>query len=78
MTQTSFRSLNDQSWIYRYDLKTKQQSSLWKHPASSQPKQVWQVKSSVKSMLVCFFDSDSIIHKESVKPSQTVNVKYLL
>jgi len=30
-------------------------------------------KSKIKSMLICFFDSQRIIHKEFVPPGQTVN-----
>src|SRR5215469_10567956 len=30
-------------------------------------------KSKIKSMLICFFDSQGIIHKEFVPPGQTVN-----
>jgi len=30
-------------------------------------------KSKIKSMLICFFDSQAIIHKEFVPPGQTVN-----
>jgi hypothetical protein len=66
----------DESWIYGYDPETKQQSSQWKCPSSPQPKKVRQVKSNVKSMLICFFDFDGIIHKEFVPPGQTVNAKF--
>ena len=34
------------------------------------------MKSNVKSMLICFFDIDGIIHKEFVPPGQTVNAKF--
>jgi len=30
-------------------------------------------KSKIKSMLICFFDSQGIVHKESVPPGQTVD-----
>jgi len=30
-------------------------------------------KSIIKSMLICFFDSQGIVHKEFVPPGQTVN-----
>ena len=30
-------------------------------------------KSEIKSMLICFFDSQGIVHKEFVSPGQTVN-----
>ena len=47
-----------------------------KHPSSPQLKNVRQVKSSVKSVLIYFFDTDGIIHKDFVPPGQTINVKF--
>jgi histone-lysine N-methyltransferase SETMAR len=43
----------DESWVYRYDSETKQQSSQWKTPNSQRPKKA-QVQSNVKSLLICF------------------------
>jgi hypothetical protein len=45
----------DESWVYGYDPKTKQQSSQWKSPNSPRPKKARQVRSNVKSMLIVFF-----------------------
>jgi len=33
-------------------------------------------KSKIKSVLICFFDSHGIVHKEFVPPGQTVNQTY--
>jgi hypothetical protein len=66
----------DESWIYGYDPETKQQSSQWKCPSSPRPNKAQQVKNNVKSMLICFFYIDRIIHKEFVPPGQTVNAKF--
>lgn len=66
----------DESWIYGYDPETKQQSSQWKSPTSPRPKKARQVKSKVKSMLLVFFDTKGIVHKEFVPPNQTVNSTY--
>jgi hypothetical protein len=66
----------DESWIYGYDPETKQQSSQWKCPSLPRPKKAWQMKSTVKSMPICFFDTDRIIHKEFVPPDQSVNAKF--
>jgi hypothetical protein len=52
----------DESWIYGYDLKTKQQSSQWKIPNSLRPKKARQVKSKVKRMLIIFFDFKGVVH----------------
>jgi hypothetical protein len=46
----------NKSWIYGYDPETKQQSSQWKSPNSLRLKELRQVKSKVKSMLIIFFD----------------------
>jgi hypothetical protein len=66
----------DESWIYGFDPETKQHLSQWKCPFSHWLKKAQQVKSSVKSMLICFFNTDGIIHKEFVSPGQTVNAKF--
>ena len=52
---------------------TKTQSSQWKSPGSPRPKKARQVRSNIKSMLICFFDQNGIVHKEFVPPFQTVN-----
>ena len=63
----------DESWLYSYDLETKQQSLQWKTPSSLRPKKARQVRSNIKSMLIIFFDIRGIAHKEFVPPGQTVN-----
>ena len=42
---------------------TKTQSSQWKSPGSRRPKKSWQVRSNIKSMLICFFDQKGTVHK---------------
>jgi histone-lysine N-methyltransferase SETMAR len=64
------------SCIYGYDPETKQQSSQWKYPSLPWLVKARQVKSNMKSMLICFYDTDRIICKESVPPGQTVNAKF--
>ncbi|PNF35236.1 hypothetical protein B7P43_G06872 [Cryptotermes secundus] len=44
----------DESWVYGYDPKSKQQSSQWKSPSSPRPKKARQVKNNIKSMFICF------------------------
>jgi len=68
----------DESWVYGYDPETKQQSSQWKSPHSPRPKKARQVRSDIKSMLICFFDQEGIVHKEFVPPGQTVNADYYI
>ena len=41
--------------------------------SSPRPKKAGMSNSKIKSMLICFFDSQGIVHKEFVPPGQTVN-----
>lgn len=68
----------DESWCYGYDPETKQQSSQWKAANSPRPKKARQVKSAVKTMLICFFDVRGIVHSEYVPEHQTVNQVFYL
>jgi len=43
------------------------------HCKLSHPKKARMSKSKIKSMLICFFDSQGIIHKEFISPGKTVN-----
>jgi len=66
----------DETWVYAYDPETKTQSSQWKSLGSPQPKKARQVRSNIKSMLICFFDQKGTVHKEFVPPGQTVNAAF--
>ena len=61
---------------YAYNPETKTQSSQWKCPRSPQPKKARQVRSNIKSILICFFDQKGIVHKELVPPGQTINAAF--
>ena len=43
------------------------------HCKLSPPKKARMTKSKIKSMLICFFDSQGIVREEFVPPGQTVN-----
>ncbi|PNF32523.1 hypothetical protein B7P43_G02444 [Cryptotermes secundus] len=43
----------DESWCYEYDPESKQSSSQWKTPTSPRLKKARQVRSNVKTMLIC-------------------------
>jgi len=63
----------DESWVFNYDLKTKQRSAEWHTKSSPHPKKACMGRSRVKTMITAFFDSRGIVHKEFVPPGQTVN-----
>ena len=46
--------------------------------SSPRPKKVRQVKSNVKTMMICFFDIKGLIHFEFVPHGQTVNQLFYL
>ena len=70
--------IGDETWVYGYHPETKFQSSQWKHPESSRPRKARQVRSNVKAMLTCFFDSRGIVHHEYAPEGQTINKEYYL
>jgi len=63
----------DESWILEYDPETKRPSREWHTTNSPRPKKERMSTSKIKSMLICFFDSNGIVHKKFVPPGQTVN-----
>jgi len=68
----------DETWVYQYDPETKRQSAQWKTANSPRPKKFRRSKSSVKIMLLNFFDIRGIVHYEFVPTGQTVNQVYYL
>jgi len=66
----------DETWCYEYDPESKAQSSEWHTNASPRPKKARMSKSQVKTMLIVFFDSKGIVHKEFVPIGTTVNAAY--
>ena len=63
----------DESWVFDYDPETKRQSAEWHMKSSPRPKKARMSRSRVKTMIIVFFDSRGIVHKEFVPPGQTVN-----
>ena len=66
----------DETWILEYDLDTKRQSSEWHTSNSPRPKKARMSKSKIKIILICFFDSQGVVHKEFVPQGQTFNKQY--
>ena len=65
----------DESWRFAYDPETKRQSSERVGEHSPWPKKLRFQKSRVKKMLIVFFDSQGIVHKEFMQGC-TVNAEY--
>jgi len=63
---------NDECWVYGYDPATKQQSSQWRGPTSPRPKKGRQVRSKTKVMILAFFYSEGIVHREYAPDGQTI------
>jgi len=65
--------IGDESWIFEYDPETKRQSQEWHTSASPRQKKGKMSKSKIKTMPICFFDSQGIVHNNFVSQDQTVN-----
>ena len=63
----------DETWVFDYDPETKRQSEEWHTKSSPRPKKPYMSRSRVKTMIIVFFDSCGIVHKEFLPPGQTVN-----
>jgi hypothetical protein len=64
--------MGDETWCFAYDLETKGQSSEWVGETSLQPKKLKFQKSRVETMLITFFSSQGVVHKEG----KTVNAEF--
>ena len=67
---------DDELWIFECDPETKRQSLEWHTSNSPNPKKARISKSKIKSMLICFFDSQGVVQKECVRQGQTVNKQF--
>ncbi len=66
----------DESWCFAYDPESKCQSVTWVGPWTPKGKKLCFKKSRVKTILVAFFNSQGLIHKEFVPTGQTVNANF--
>ena len=66
----------DKTWLYHYDLETKQQSMEWRHSCSHRPKKFQVPKSNGKFLTSIFWDQDSILLVDYLLKGQTINAEY--
>lgn len=63
----------DETWIYCYDPKTKQQSSVWVFQDEPKPTKVARVKSASKRMIASFFNKTGHVATVALENRRTVN-----
>ena len=68
--------MEDETWCFAYDPKTKRQSSEWVGETSPWPKKLKFRRSYIKTMLIIFFDSEGLVHKEFLPEGKTVNAEF--
>jgi len=66
----------DETWLYHYDLETKQQSMEWWHSSSPRPKKFRVQKSVGKFFASIFCDQDGILLVDYLPKGQTINAEY--
>jgi hypothetical protein len=69
--------MDDETWCLAYDPETKQKSSEKVGETSPQPKKLKYRRSRIKTMLIIFFDSQSIVHKEFVPEGKAVMQNFI-
>jgi hypothetical protein len=65
-----------ETWCFAYDPETKQQSSECVGETSSWLKKLKFQRTCIKTMLIIFFDSQGVVHKEFVPEGKTVNAQF--
>jgi len=68
----------DESWLYHYDLETKQQSMEWRHSGSPRPKKFRVQKSAGEILASIFWDQDAIFLIDYLPKGQTIKGEYYL
>jgi hypothetical protein len=67
----------DETWCFAYDPETKRQSSEWVGETSPRLKKLKFQRSRIKTMLIIFFDSQGVVHKEFVPEGKIVNADFI-
>jgi len=68
----------DKTWLYHYDLETKQQSMGWQRSGSPHPKKFRVQKFTGKVLASILWDQDGIHPTDYFPKGQTINVEYYL
>jgi histone-lysine N-methyltransferase SETMAR len=68
--------MGDETWCFAYDPETKQQISEWFGETSPWLKKLKFQRSRIKNMLIIFFDSQDVVHKEFIPEGKTVNAEF--
>ena len=66
----------DETWCFAYDYETKLQSSEWVGETSPYPKEFKFQGSRIKTMLIIFFISQGIVHKEFIPEGKGINAEF--
>ena len=66
----------DETWLYRHDPETKQQSMEWRHSCSTHPKKFRVQKSAGKVLASNFWNQDGILLTEYLPKGQTIKAGY--
>jgi len=66
----------DETWCFAYDPETKRQSFEWVDETYPPPKKLKFQRSRIKTMLIIFFDSQGVVHKEFVPEGKRVNAEF--
>ena len=66
----------DETWFYRYDPETKQQSVDWRHRVSPRSKKFRVQKSAGKVLASIFWGQDDILQIDYLPKGQTINAEY--
>jgi hypothetical protein len=68
--------MGDETWCFAYDPETKPQSSEWVGETYTRPKKLKFQSSRIKTMLIVFFESQGVVHKEFVPEEKRVNADF--
>ena len=66
----------DETWVYQYDPKTKQQSAVWVFPDENPPVKFKRNRSASKQMIACFFAKFGHISTIQLEDRKTVTANW--